>query len=583
MSEATERRLLRTKITKLHTKIMKEDLADYTKQQIEFELQAIREIKLKIENLNKIVLGAVVANNTVDGVLDEKKVETEIVANDAYNDQLLEMKVQLEQFSQPIAKQTGNNEVRVHLDKALKLPQVTCPTFSGDSKNPFEYTEFRDRFKAIVDSQQVDHYTKMICLKQYLKGHAYRLLLNLEYNQEAYAEAWKILDEEFYDQQKIIDMSIKKLLDMTCEAKIDKWRSFINDVKVMLCDLKNLKVNFLEEGSGNLLLSHIIFTKLPTPLRRELINICGNYPTVNELFEHYNDILYKLERTWRHKETPKDDSKNHHPKDKGPNSFHNQKKSPPKEKEGTLQNFHLSNPGTASGPSQSGAQAPKYPCKLCTGLHWIKDCVRYPSYQSRVTRCNELKLCVRCAKSHDQNTCPLLTAEKGRTCFICKTSKEHIQALCPNRTDQDSQSCNLCMTNTGDSQDQVIILPTITLTLKVGNVSKPVRFLWDSGSQRTYVDSQVLSDLNLQTTTWNKGKQTVNTFLGLGQIEYHEVSVGIDLPDFEVQVPILFSDKVHVEFNIPNLTHIIYNLKCKGYTLADSAFESVTSDVISLQ
>ena len=56
---------------------------------------------------------------------------------------------------------------------------------------------------------------------------------------------------------------------------------------------------FFQEGSsGNILISHMIMNKLPKIVVKELINkINNNYPSLEQIFNSYNEVLKTLIRT----------------------------------------------------------------------------------------------------------------------------------------------------------------------------------------------------------------------------------------------------------------------------------------------
>ena len=52
-----------------------------------------------------------------------------------------------------------------------------------------------------------------------------------------------------------------------------------------------------EDTPGCKLLSHIIFAKLPTSVKRDLLHkVHDNYPTLNHIFDNYREIIKTLVR-----------------------------------------------------------------------------------------------------------------------------------------------------------------------------------------------------------------------------------------------------------------------------------------------
>ena len=134
-----------------------------------------------------------------------------------------------------------------------------------------------------------------------MKGYAFRVISHLSVSDDNYSVALKLLKEEFLDKEDTIDETFKLLISKSpkFDLSFTDVRCFINDCRSMLHELKVYGVDLLDGGSaGCKLMSHIIFLKLPPSVKRELVHkVNSNYPTVDQLFDHYNDILKILIHT----------------------------------------------------------------------------------------------------------------------------------------------------------------------------------------------------------------------------------------------------------------------------------------------
>ena len=76
-------------------------------------------------------------------------------------------------------------------------------------------------------------------------------------------------------------------------------KAFINKVKNYVFELRHYGVDFLErESSGSILLSLIVFQKLPNVFKKELIHkINNNYPKLPDIFDNYSEIVKTLMKT----------------------------------------------------------------------------------------------------------------------------------------------------------------------------------------------------------------------------------------------------------------------------------------------
>src|ERR1700755_1102854 len=98
-------------------------------------------------------------------------------------------------------------------------------------------------------------------------------------------------------------------------------------------------------------------------------------------------------------------------------------------------------------------------CKFCSSHgHVMTNCNVYENYDSRVKRCNEIKLCSRCSSSkHSADQCPGLNNKLSFSCQVCN-GKNHITALC-NRQPQSLEN-HMCLSQ---GINKLYLLPTITL------------------------------------------------------------------------------------------------------------------------
>ena len=236
-----------------------------------------------------------------------------------------------------------------------------------------------------------------------MTGSAFRVISHLSVSDDNYDVALKLLKEEFLDEEYIVDETFKLLLSKS--PKFDNTftdvRCYINDCRSMIHELKLYGVDLLENGSaGCKLMSHIIFSKLPPSVRRELVHkVDSNYPSITQLFEQYNDILKTLIRTSSAKKDfseKKDNTNANGSKAKTENrSFKRQEKKTEKASKShndkpasTLENF-----STSSSPEKEETAKPRY-CKFCESQgHSMFGCTTYETHESRVKRCDGLKIC----------------------------------------------------------------------------------------------------------------------------------------------------------------------------------------------
>ena len=133
--------------------------------------------------------------------------------------------------------------------------------------------------------------------------YALKQVSHLSIADENYSVALQLLNDEFLDKDFVIDETLKNILKAMpsddYDAEFTDVKCFIAEVRSYLYELQHYNVDFLEEGAeGNILVSHIIMSKLPKVVVKGLINkISKNYPTLTDIFSNYKEALKTLTRT----------------------------------------------------------------------------------------------------------------------------------------------------------------------------------------------------------------------------------------------------------------------------------------------
>lgn len=444
----------------------------------------------------------------------------------------------------------------------VRLPELKCELFSGEGICHMKYFTFFTKFGNLIGNRpNLSNSAKLTYLKSYLSGYALKIVEHLSITDPNYKVALDLLDKFFLNKGAVISQLCERLLSVDCkyDPSFSSTLIFVNEVRGILADLKIFECDVLSENSAIIIVSHVIFGKLPVPFKRELVRkVNNNYPTLQQIFDNHVDVVETLKvgslaRSVKH-DRPRDFSE--------PDPKHR--------------------PEMSAKPLFANAAVTTFDrkiCKFCLGLsHSMLNCPVYSSHQSRVDRCVELKLCAGCSSSkHNIDECNVTL---DYHCKFCNQNN-HISALCAKLKSAYTVS-SPCL-NTSCDNKSVFILPSITLSVGKGNRRTMVRFLLDTGSQRSYVAGSVLTRIdfpkNLQHTTF-----TVNTFLEKGCRSFAEVSLNIDLSDGanNLQAPILVDQNFSMSYEVCALREAINNLTTR-YELADVAFADLTSEHINLE
>ena len=462
----------------------------------------------------------------------------------------------------------------------VKLPRLECDKFDGESQDKMAFKNFLQQFHNCINvSGQLSDSSKLTYLRGYLKGYAFRVISHLSVSDDNYAVALKLLKEEFLDEEYIIDETFKLLLNKSpkFDHSFSDVRCYINDCRSMLHELKLYGVDLLGGGSsGCRLMSHIIFSKLPPSVKRELVHkVNTNYPTVDQLFDHYNEILKTLIRTSSVKKeypdkqisnnanvTGSKPKKEYKPFKKQEKRIETGQKSQNSKPVSTLENF-----STSSVPEKEDSLKPRY-CKFCESQgHNMYNCTTFASPEARVNRCDTLKICRLCSSNkHLDPQCPGLLKKMKFPCSFCK-ERTHISALCPSRSET---STNICINVQHTLKSfQPLLLPVLTFTFFGNEKNRSVRCLLDTGSQRSYLREDIVLDLRgeagMSPVTYD-----ITTFLGSSTRQLKEVRLVVGIPGrSKLPISFLADPQFNHHFRVSQLKTVWDNLHSIGVTLAE--------------
>lgn len=498
---------------------------------------------------------------------------------------------------------SGTNSVS-HADNspaniiAPKLPTLQCPTYDGSA---LDFHSFFSQFENIIGSNSsLTDSCKLAYLKSYLKGYPYKIIKHLSNKDANYTIAVDLLKSEFLDHDKIINNIFKQILKTNSfnDNELFKLKVWLSELRAQVLDLQQLQLNFLESGSpGNLLLSHIIFDKLPYNFKHELCTKIGNnYPTINHVLDNFVQIIKLLEEMQPHKSF----SKSVRPKT-FKSSYVNSAMGNINERKARTyvdSNFrHSENQGMSESGTKNNKivlqKNIKY-CVFCCGTHHWINCNKYSSPFKRIECCKALNLCHTCASNkHSADRCPGKEL-KFNPCTSCG-SKKHYSPLCDSQTlgaespsSSNSENCsyscvNVCENRTNDLQTHM--LPTLSIKTKYRGKSSYTRCLLDLGSQRSYLSSKVLAKLGVAADDLPANKCNVKTFVGHKTRTIRQLVIDMELvPKVNLKLPIFFDDDLDLNFKVNGLSQAIQNLKGAGIKLADKAFSgSVTDNVDDIE
>ena len=449
-----------------------------------------------------------------------------------------------------------------------KPPPLECGTFNGKEKDKFAFNAFLNQFNNVIGSRKhLSDAVKQTYLYGYLRDYALSIVKPLAISDSNYKVAISMLKQEFLDVNYIVDETFKNLLQASPNQEFDpeytSVKVYLNEIRAYLYELKSHKVDLLESGTaGHKFISHVVFSKLPAPVRREFVHkFSNNYPSLNDVLDKYTDVLQTLYLTSSVKKKPfvKPSGKQNN----SPGKLEPKGKSP-KEDKRALQNYKVVNVDR------------NVKCKLCNSKeHTLGKCPSFTTFKARIDRANELSLCTRCAGSgHKEASCYGAQNKLRFECFHCKR-REHITPLCPKASPPASNvktNLNLCFAQRNFDSSQ--LMGTMTLQLKNGKMRRKVRCLIDTGSQRSYLSEHAAKDLCHDVDELYALEMDVSTYIGEGTRQFKQMSTGVRINGQLNFVPLLIDRTLDIEYEAPGLTHVVNKFKRNNIQLLDEAFIS---------
>ena len=143
---------------------------------------------------------------------------------------------------------------------------------------------------------------RLTYLRTCLTDFPFQLISHLSINDENYNIALKLLTDEFLDEQYIVDEIFRMLLETSPKycPEFSDLESYLIKTKADLFELNtSFDVDLISVNTaGNKLVSHLIYSKLPNNIKKELVRITDtNYPNTDQIFNNCPNIIKTLLKT----------------------------------------------------------------------------------------------------------------------------------------------------------------------------------------------------------------------------------------------------------------------------------------------
>ena len=164
------------------------------------------------------------------------------------------------------------------LSKALKhntpkVHEIKLPLFHGD-KSDVEYNDFITQFNNVIGSSKAySPSSKLLYLKNQLRGEAYNVIKHLSNDDENFDIAIQFLNREFADLNVCIDRHLNRLFHTYCPQNdsVEGTKNYLNTIRAACYELKNFDFDpLLPDSFGDRALSYLLMEKLPKNFKSKL-------------------------------------------------------------------------------------------------------------------------------------------------------------------------------------------------------------------------------------------------------------------------------------------------------------------------
>ena len=392
--------------------------------------------------------------------------------------------------------------------RAVKLPYLQLQKFGG---NPTDWGAFWDSFSSAIHSnEELDDVQKFNYLKSYLYGNAARALDGLSSTSDNYAEAVKMLSDRFGNKQVIISSHMHKFDEIKAVRHIADLNGLRNIYDQIESNVRSLQSVGIATESYETWLTPKILGKVPEELRISLMRKLEGKWNLELLLQELKSELNIREQCFF--------AMNNNERKSGENvrAFnYTAARVSPKQSQFTA----------ATLLSETDRKGHRFipTCVFCDRDHPSSKCNIVSNHRARrdivkrkgkcyvclksghlARKCNSHANCYRCGGRHHTTLCDSYV-KRGESV----QHRGEMRANAYSNEDVETQTT----TNMHISGRNSVLLQTARADVSapgVGGKTENIRIIFDSGSQKTYINERVKRSLNLKVV--GKDRLLIKTF-----------------------------------------------------------------------